>query len=265
VTRIRSVAGLLDEGSGLVSTRPFRSPHHHISVAGLIGGGSHIARPGEVSLANLGVLFLDEISLYRRDVLESLRGPLEDGVVRIARSGGVISYPCRFSLIGAMNPCPCGFRGDESRQCDCTGPEIARYRSRLSGPLLDRFDMQVVMTRLTKKELLGPPEGESSATVRERVERARAMQAERYGSPIVTNASAPRGQFDSKLRLDQHARADLGAAIDALSLSGRGVDRLLRVARTVADLRCNEEVSRTDLLNALSFRLLPSDDRAVAA
>jgi magnesium chelatase family protein len=265
VTRIRSVAGLLDEGSGLVSTRPFRSPHHHVSVAGLIGGGSHIARPGEVSLANLGVLFLDEISLYRRDVLESLRGPLEDGVVRIARSGGVISYPCRFSLIGAMNPCPCGFRGDESRQCECTGPEIARYRSRLSGPLLDRFDMQVVMTRLTKKELLGPPEGESSAIVRERVEHARAMQAERYGSPIVTNASAPRGHFDSKLQLDQHALADLGAAIDALSLSGRGVDRLLRVARTVADLRGNDAVSRTDLFNALSFRLLPSDERAVAA
>jgi magnesium chelatase family protein len=190
VTRIRSVAGLLDEGLGLVATRPFRSPHHHISVAGLIGGGAHLARPAEVSLAHLGVLFLDEISLYRRDVLESLRGPLEDGVVRIARSGGVISYPCRFSLIGAMNPCPCGFRGDESRPCDCTGPEIQRYRSRLSGPLLDRFDMQVVMTRLTKKELLGPPEGESSATVRARVERARTVQAERYGSSIVTNASA---------------------------------------------------------------------------
>jgi magnesium chelatase family protein len=264
VTRIRSVAGLLDEGSGLVSSRPFRSPHHHISVAGLIGGGSHIARPGEVSLANLGVLFLDEISLYRRDVLESLRGPLEDGVVRIARSGGVISYPCRFSLIGAMNPCPCGFRGDESRHCDCTVAEIARYRSRLSGPLLDRFDMQVVMTRLTKKELLGPPEGESSATVRERVERARAMQAERYGSSIITNASAPRGRFDLKLHLDQQAHGDLGAAIDALALSGRGVDRLLRVARTVADLEGNVEVSRTDLFNALSFRLLPSDDRAAA-
>ncbi len=207
---------------------------------------------------------MDEISLYRRDVLEALRGPLEDGVVRIARSGGVISFPCRFSLIGAMNPCPCGFRGDESGSCDCTGPEIGRYRGRLSGPLLDRFDMQVVMTRLTKKELLGPPEGETSETVRARVERARAVQTERYGSSVVTNASASRSQFDSKLLLDDRARGDLGAAIDVLWLSGRGVDRLLRVARTVSDLAGNEMITRTDLFNALSFRLLPSDDRATA-
>jgi magnesium chelatase family protein len=230
----------------------------------LIGGGPHLARPGEVSLAHLGVLFLDEISLYRRDVLESLRAPLEDGVVRIARSGGVITYPCRFALIGAMNPCPCGFRGDESRSCDCSGPEVARYRNRLSGPLLDRFDMQVVMTRLTKKELLGPPEGESSAMVRARVERARAMQAERYGSSVTTNASAPRGQLDSKLYLDDSATADLGAAIDALSMSGRGVDRLLRVARTVADLEGSDVITRQHLFSALSFRLLPSDEQVAA-
>jgi magnesium chelatase family protein len=264
ITRIRSVAGLLDEAAGLVPCRPFRSPHHHVSVAGLIGGGPHLARPGEVSLAHLGVLFLDEISLYRRDVLESLRAPLEDGVVRIARSGGVITYPCRFALIGAMNPCPCGFRGDESRSCDCSGPEVARYRNRLSGPLLDRFDMQVVMTRLTKKELLGPPEGESSAMVRARVERARAMQAERYGSSVTTNASAPRGQLDSKLYLDDSATADLGAAIDALSMSGRGVDRLLRVARTVADLEGSDVITRQHLFSALSFRLLPSDEQVAA-
>jgi magnesium chelatase family protein len=264
ITRIRSVAGLLEEGAGLVAGRPFRSPHHHISVAGLVGGGSHLARPGEVSLAHLGVLFLDEISLYRRDVLESLRGPLEDGVVRIARSGGVISFPCRFSLIAAMNPCPCGFRGDEGRSCSCSGIEISRYRSRLSGPLLDRFDMQVVMTRLTKKELLGPPEGESSATVRGRVESARLMQADRYQSPILTNASAPRCQLDPKLHLEDQAKSDLSAAIDTLSLSGRGVDRLLRVARTVADLEGNETITRNDLLNALSFRLLPTDQEVAA-
>jgi magnesium chelatase family protein len=264
ITRIRSVAGLLEEGAGLVAGRPFRSPHHHISVAGLVGGGSHLARPGEVSLAHLGVLFLDEISLYRRDVLESLRGPLEDGVVRIARSGGVISFPCRFSLVAAMNPCPCGFRGDEGRPCSCSGIEISRYRSRLSGPLLDRFDMQVVMTRLTKKELLGPPEGESSTTVRARVESARLIQADRYQSPILTNASAPRCQLDPKLHLEDQATSDLSAAIDTLSLSGRGVDRLLRVARTVADLAGNETITRNDLLNALSFRLLPPDQEVAA-
>jgi magnesium chelatase family protein len=264
ITRIRSVAGLLDEGSGLVGARPFRSPHHHISVAGLVGRGSHLARPGEVSLAHLGVLFLDEISLYRRDVLESLRGPLEDGVVRIARSGGVITFPCRFSLVAAMNPCPCGFRGDPSRPCSCSGNEISRYRGRLSGPLLDRFDMQVPMTRLTKKELLGPPEGETSAVVRARVECARRMQAERYESPILTNASAPRCQLDPKLLLDDSAHRDLSAAIDLLSLSGRGVDRLLRVARTVADLKGSDTITRVDLLNALSFRLLTTDQEVAA-
>jgi magnesium chelatase family protein len=264
VTRIRSVAGMLDEGAGLAVARPFRSPHHHVSLAGLVGGGSHIARPGEVSLAHLGVLFLDEITLYRREALESLRGPLEDGIVRIARSGGVISFPCRFSLIGAMNPCPCGFRGDESRSCSCTGPEVARYRSRLSGPLLDRFDMQVVMTRLTKKELLGPPEGEMSEVVRARVERARLMQEARYGSPVITNASASRGQLDATLALANDARLELSAAIDALSLSGRGVDRLLRVARTVADLASNNVITRTDLLKALGFRLLPAQDQVAA-
>jgi magnesium chelatase family protein len=259
VTRIRSVAGLLVEGAGLAQARPFRSPHHHISLAGLIGGGSHPARPGEVSLAHLGVLFLDEISLYRRDVLESLRGPLEDGVVRIARSGGVISFPCRFALIGAMNPCPCGFHGDSSHECSCTVTEVSRYRSRLSGPLLDRFDMQVVMTRLTKTELLGPPEGETSAVVRGRVERARAMQAERYGSAVATNSSASRSWFDATVMVEEGARRELGSAIDSLALSGRGVDRLLRVARTVADLDGSETISRSHLFSALSFRLLRSD------
>jgi magnesium chelatase family protein len=264
VTRIRSVAGLLDEGAGLAAARPFRSPHHHVSLAGLVGGGTHLARPGEVSLAHLGVLFLDEISLYRREALESLRGPLEDGVVRIARSGGVICFPCRFSLIGAMNPCPCGFRGDESRSCSCTSGEVTRYRRKLSGPLLDRFDMQVVMTRLTKKELLGPPGDETSDRVRERVGRARLMQEGRYGSSMTTNASASRSQLDATLTLDDGARVELSAAIDALSLSGRGVDRLLRVARTVADLQANEAVTRTDLFNALSFRLLPVQDDVAA-
>jgi magnesium chelatase family protein len=264
VTRIRSVAGLMDEGAGLVQARPFRSPHHHVSLAGLIGGGSHPARPGEVSLAHHGVLFMDEISLYRRDVLESLRSPLEDGVVRIARSGGVITFPCRFALIGAMNPCPCGCRGDASHECSCTSTEVSRYRSRLSGPLLDRFDMQVLMTRLTKKELLGPPEGETSAIVRKRVERARAMQVKRYGSTVATNASASRGVLDATLKVDEGARRELGSAIDSLALSGRGVDRLLRVARTVADLDSSEVITRSHLFSALSFRLLTSDQEVAA-
>ena len=220
VTLVYSVAGLLRERATLVQRRPFRVPHHHISVAGLIGGGSGMARPGEVSLADHGVLFLDELTLYRRDVLESLRAPLEDGAVRIARSGGSISYPCRFCLIAAMNPCLCGYLGDSRRACKCSERDLQLYRARLSGPLLDRFDMQVAMLRLDNRVLLARAEGESSEEIRARVERARAVQATRYSSPLVTNASAPKN----------------------------------RLARTLADLDRRDEVDDEHVGEALSYR-----------
>lgn len=255
VTQVYSVAGLLQGQARLVTDRPFRSPHQHVSLAGLIGGGSGLPRPGEVSLAHHGVLFLDEITLFRREVLETLRGPIEEGLVRIARSAGVVSYPCRFSLLAAMNPCPCGYEGDEKRECSCSDMQLRNYANSISGPLLDRFDIQVQMCRLTKQELLGAPEGESSTTVRARVEQARDRQAERYGSRLVTNACAVKASLDAGVDLSGAARALLGEAIDTLCLTGRGLVRVLRLSRTIADLAGDPEVTEGHIAEALLLRL----------
>jgi magnesium chelatase family protein len=254
VTRVHSVAGLLTERARLVATRPFRSPHHHVSLAGLLGGGTGLARPGEISLAHHGVLFLDELPLYARNLLESLRGPLEDGVIHIARSEGSISFPCRFSLIGAMNPCPCGFRGDPERACRCSLVQLAAHGARLSGPLIDRFDIQMTMGRVGKRELMGPPDGESSEVVRNRVEAARHLQAIRYGSSLHTNASVPGKLLEETLRPDPAVRPVLESAIDALRLSGRGLDRVLRIARTLADLAASDTVTRDHVEEAIFLR-----------
>jgi magnesium chelatase family protein len=253
VTKIYSVAGLLPECAALISQRPLRAPHQHISAAGLVGGGANLARPGEVSLAHNGVLFLDEIALFRSDVLESLRGPVEDGSVRIARAAGVVTYPSRFSLIAAMNPCMCGYLNDARRPCSCTGLQLHHYSNRLSGPLLDRFDMEVRMTAPTKDELLGEPLGETSDTVRERVSRARAIQRERYSSD-ATNASCSKRQLNLGIRLDEPSRALLGDAVEGMMLSGRGLVRTLRVARTIADLSGHEVVTEEHIAKALNFR-----------
>ena len=264
VTRIHSVAGLLGERAALVTTRPFRTPHHHVSLAGLMGGGAGLARPGEISLAHHGVLFLDELTLYARNVLESLRAPLEDGVVHIARSGGSISFPCRFGLIGAMNPCPCGFRGDPTRACRCSLVQLASHGARLSGPLIDRFDLQMTMGRVGKTELMGPPDGESSEEVRKRVEAARALQAVRYGSWLHTNASASGRLLEKTIELDPDVRPVLGSAIDALRLSGRGLDRVLRIARTLADLANSEPVRRDHVDEAIFLRSAITDGGVAA-
>ena len=262
VTRIHSVAGVLLEGSGLVSERPFRSPHHTISLAGLVGGGQGLARPGEVSLAHLGALFLDELGLYRGDLLDSLRGPIEDGSVRLVRAGGAVLFPCRFSLIAAANPCPCGFRGDPSQTCECSDARVRSYEARMSGPVLDRFDMQVGMDRLTKEELLDATPGESSAAVRERVTAARAIQRRRYGD-VLTNATAPKSALDECVELSAAALSFLGSAIEGSSLSGRGVMRVKRVARTLADLEGRDSVEDSDIGDALTFRFI--DKRAERA
>ena len=260
VTRVHSVAGLLAERAALVRTRPFRTPHHNISLAGLIGGGTGLARPGEASLAHHGALFLDELTLYRGEALESLRAPLEDGVVRIARSGGSISYPCRFSLIGAMNPCACGYVG-ESGRCRCSERQLDNYRTKLSGPLLDRLDVQVAMARLTKDELLSGPDGECSAVVGERVRKAKELQAARYGSSLTSNASAPSAQLAKVVRLSGAATALVGLAVDSLGLSGRGVDRVLRVGRTLADLGGSEAVTDEHVAEAVTYRALEGEGR----
>ncbi len=212
-----------------------------------------LERPGRGRSPHRGVLFLDELPLFRADVLETLRAPLEDGVATIVRSGGCVTFPCRFSLIGAMNPCRCGFLGDRRRQCRCSPRDLEIYRNKLSGPLLDRFDMQVEMPRLTKRELLGEPDGECSQSVRARVVAARALQAERYGSSSVTNASAPKARIEKLSALSSDARECLSAAVEN-GLSGRGLDRTLRVARTMADLRGDESVTVVDIAQALSYR-----------
>jgi magnesium chelatase family protein len=259
VTGIYSVAGLLPERAALITTRPFRAPHHHISLSGLIGGGTGLARPGEISLSHLGTLFLDELGLYRSDALDGLRAPLEDGTVRIARSQGVVTFPCRFSLVAAMNPCLCGHANDPKRGCRCTDRQLQAYASRLSGPLIDRFDVQVTMDRLGKDALLGAPDGESSKAIRARVEDARAVQAGRYSSPIITNASAPKKVLEKHLVLSPTTRTTLGRAIDALGLSGRGLDRVLRIARTLADLDADDAVTDDHVGEALSLRASPLD------
>jgi len=205
------------------------------------------------------VLFLDELTLYRADVLESLRAPLEEGQVRIARAGGAICYPCRFSLIAAMNPCPCGYSGDTMRACRCSHHALEAYRTRLSGPLLDRFDIQIAMARPSKGDLLGPPQGEPSETVRHRVQAARARQVDRYGSTRTTNASASKRQLEDACRLSSPARAMVGLAVDSLALSGRGIDRILRVARSLADLAGTEDIGEDQIGEAISYRTLDGD------
>ena len=261
VTRIHSVAGLLRDKGRLLEHRPFRTPHHNVSASGLIGGGSGLARPGEAVLAHNGVLFMDELPLFRRDALESLRAPLEDGVVRIARSGGVVTFPCRFSLVAAMNPCPCG-HGDEPGLCKCSPQAIHAYKSRISGPLLDRFDIQMQMTRLGGRDLLRSAEGESSASIRARVEAARDRQRERYGSPVATNSSVPKGVLLRRGGFRPEVFEDLRLAVDDRHLTGRGIDRVLRVARTIADLRGQAEVDAESISRALGFRPRPELEAA---
>ena len=198
---------------------------------------------------------MDELSLFRKDVLESLRGPLEDGHVRIARSSGSVRFPCRLSLVAAMNPCSCGYAADQSRTCRCSDQDILRYWSRLSGPLLDRIDIQCEVRRLSKNDLMRPAEAESSDAIRDRVEKARAIQAERFGSTLVTNASVTMKELEKSLHLDDRAQDGLRMFIDMLALSGRGFTRVLRIARTIADLDSSAIVTADHIADAVSRRL----------
>jgi magnesium chelatase family protein len=255
VTRLHSVAGLLT-GRGLVGSRPFRSPHHSVSIAGLLGGGSGFIRPGEVSLAHNGILFLDEMTEFRRDAVEGLRQPLEDGRVVVTRAAGSVEFPARFTLVGAANPCPCGYADDPRRHCRCQPNRVELYRSRLSGPLLDRIDLRLAVPRLAKAELLGETGGEPSEAVRARVEDARERQRHRYrGTQIRCNAQLPGPIARREARLSPEAEALLARAVESLALTGRGFDRALKVARTVADLEGRDVVSAVHLAESLSYRL----------
>jgi magnesium chelatase family protein len=255
VTSIHSVAGLLPPGSGLVEDRPFRAPHHTISNAALVGGGSQ-PRPGEVSLSHHGVLFLDEMLEFSRHVLEVLRQPLEEGRVTIGRAARTAVFPARFVLVAAMNPCPCGYAGDPMRECRCTPQQIGSYRSKLSGPLRDRLDLTVEVPAVPPDMLGGTARGEPSAEVRARVVAARARQSERYGgNEVRTNAAMTPRLMAEHCRLDRSGLQLLAAAVERMGLSARGYDRVRKVARTIADLEGADNVTSAHLAEALQFRL----------
>jgi magnesium chelatase family protein len=251
-TKIHSIAGILPAGSGLVRSRPFRAPHHTISDAGLIGGGSSSPRPGEVSLAHNGILFLDEFPEFPRNVLEILRQPLEDSTVTIARSAMTLCFPASFMLVAAMNPCPCGYFGDPTRECRCTPAIIQRYLGKISGPLLDRIDIQIEVPAVPYKELRAGEESESSGGMRERVVRAREVQLERGHS----NARMPSRLIRKQCALDETGERTLEMAMRKLSLSARAHDRILKVARTVSDLDGSANVTSRHLAEAVQYRSL---------
>ena len=256
VTSVHSVAGLVPAGAGLLTERPFRAPHHTISNAALVGGGSQ-PRPGEVSLAHHGVLFLDEMLEFSRHVLEVLRQPLEEGHVAIARAARTAVFPARFMLVGAMNPCECGFLGDVARECRCTPPQIARYRGRLSGPLRDRLDLTVEVPAVPVDTLRSTAPGEPSAAVRTRVVAARVRQEERYRSDDArTNAELTAKLLTRYCTIDRQGGQLLDRAIRRLALSARGYDRVRKVARTIADLSGAEHIGAEHLAEALQFRMM---------
>ncbi|MEM7603336.1 MAG: YifB family Mg chelatase-like AAA ATPase [Verrucomicrobiota bacterium] len=256
-TKIHSVAGLVNEKNSFLATRPFRAPHHTISDVGLLGGSSN-PTPGEVSLAHNGILFLDELPEFRRSTLEVLRQPLEDGHVTISRAAGKFTFPSRFSLVAAMNPCPCGYLGDPSRECRCSPGQIEKYRQRISGPLLDRIDLHVDVPAVDYKELRADSGGESSDQIRERVEDARSIQLERLVSSPGLNCNADMGsrQVSQYCRLDQQSEKTLEQAMETLNFSARAHDRILKVARTLADLAGEMEIKEIHVLEAIQYRTL---------
>jgi len=255
-TKIYSLAGMIKPGQPLVIQRPFRSPHHSASSIGLVGGGRH-PRPGEISLAHNGVLFLDELPEFPRDALESLRQPLEDGVITISRASSVATFPARLMLVGAMNPCPCGFFGDPTHACTCTPYQIQRYISRISGPLLDRIDIHLEVPRLPYLELAEEKQNEPSSAIKERVVKAREIQKGRFGKKSLTcNATMRPQQVRKFCSMSKEARLLLRSAFAQLNLSARAHDRILKVSRTIADLAGSELIESVHLAEAIQYRSL---------
>ncbi len=253
-SQLHSVAGLLSQ-EGLLRSRPFRAPHHTVSTTGLLGGGSSMLRPGEASLAHNGVLFLDEFTEFRRDAVEALRQPLEDGRIVVTRAMGSTEFPARFTLVAAANPCPCGYDGDPVRLCRCQPNRLQQYRQKLSGPLLDRIDLRMRVPRLTKHELMGSDDGEPSTAVRSRVDDARERQHRRCAAVGARcNAQLPGPVIRREARLSAEAEALLARAVDAMALTGRGFDRALKVARTISDLANVDRIGSDHLAEALSYR-----------
>ena len=256
VTKIHSIAGLLPKDQPLILNRPFRSPHHTISSAGLSGGGS-TPKPGELSLAHNGILFLDELPEFRRDSLEVLRQPLEDGNVTISRVNATLTYPCNIMLIASMNPCKCGYFGDSRRQCTCTPTQVNRYRSRISGPLLDRIDIQVEVSNVDYDDLSSTENSETSAEIKKRVNKTRKLQLERYKDyNIYSNSQLDAGMLKKFCPLGEEENAILRAAFDNLGLSARAHSRILKVARAIADLEGSENIKSEHIAEAIQYRSL---------
>ncbi len=254
ITKIYSVAGLLSGGTALVSERPFRSPHHTASGVALVGGGAW-PRPGEISLAHRGVLFLDEFAEFPRSVLENLRQPLEEGYIHVSRAAGNLRFPAKFILIAAMNPCPCGFTGDKERACQCSPSQISNYKKRISGPIIDRIDLHVEVPRVAFDHLVAPADADPSSAVKEKVEKARVAQRERFkGEPFKTNSEMTSEAVKRYCPTDQRSRELLRSAVEQLKLSARSYFRILKLARTIADLEGRSAISYDNISEALAYR-----------
>lgn len=255
ITKIHSISGNLSEKNPIINTRPFRSPHHTISSVSLVGGGRY-PKPGEISLAHYGVLFLDELPEFNRSTLEVLRGPLEDGEITIGRSAQVLTYPSKFMLVASMNPCPCGFFGS-NKECRCNEDEIKRYLGRISGPLMDRIDIQVEVNSVKYDNLNSEKTEESSEKIRKRVNKARKIQKQRYdGIGIYSNSELTPSLLEKFCKLDKSGKVILKNAFEKLGLSARAYSRILKVARTIADLDESHNIKEKHLLEAIQYRSL---------
>ena len=255
-TKIHSVAGIINKNSPIVTVRPFRSPHHTISAAGLTGGGT-VPKPGEISLAHNGVLFLDELPEFRRDAMEALRAPLEDGVVTVSRVSGTVTYPSSITLVAAMNPCPCGFYGHPTKPCTCSANMVRKYLGRISGPMLDRLDLHVEVPPVDYKALSNTAKAETSAQIRERVNKAREMQNRRYaGTGVTCNARLTPALLRKFCVMSEDASDYLSRSFDELGLSARAYDRILKVSRTIADIDGSERIEKHHVFAAIRFRSL---------
>ena len=255
-TKIHSIAGNLDKDISLITTRPFRAPHHTISGVSLIGGG-RIPKPGEISLAHNGVLFLDELPEFNKNTLEVLRGPLEDGIVTISRVNASLTYPCNFMFIASMNPCPCGYYGSKDKECTCTEQGINKYMGRISGPLLDRIDIQIEVTPVKYKKLENEENTEISKQIRDRVNNARKLQQERYKKEeIYSNSQLTPKLIEKYCKLDDSCKKIMQDAFQRLGLSARAYGRIIKVARTIADLDKKENIEVEHIAEAIQYRSL---------